>query len=881
MKYYTKYAAGLLLAFTTARALAQTGNWNDYRADRFADCSNALKTIAIQNEAEMALLAYSLNNGEYNDYTVSLLRDIDMTAHWLTPIGDSEAHAFRGTFDGKGHLLTIKIEDKGAFAALFRTAAGATLQHLRIAGSVKGGIHSAGLVGHTLDNTTNMVSDCLVSVNVNCSDNGISAPHGGGIIGHAEKAANTVIGCFYNGTITATDTKVKGDKRAGAIIGWSNAPTKQTITDCVEQGDYKGFNVLNILPVYGQSQPKLTRVSHRRSDINQGRCLRLIKCDEEYYTISIKSFDKTYETSTLEISNDVVRVGGNLYSFDNCTVDYELIPLLEDYQMTRIYANNAHNDGHTLKLGTGSDYTLRAMVFNAKKPLEGIGSEEEPYLIHNDLEWNYFCNQLDQGNTYAGKYLRLEGDFLARYMAGTEQTPFCGSFDGNGDKRQLEIGIGNADDPYTGLFRYVKDAEIKYFYVHGSVYSNQKYTGGLIGRAGGRTTVRNCRVSVSIKSGFSGTADNGGIVAVAKTSNPDVTIRSCRFDGALDGHGATGWGGILGLKEEGTANIQRCLYAPAAMQVGPKDNENFGRNLTEDAINEGVNYYTYPFDTSRQGKDGSTFTAGFLVESLSTSDWEQLNGNGDPVPVLGIRGIPLEIKSSADLRSLARKKEIRAVNVNFGEMLHNDGHFNTICLPFSLVFLNVVIADGAELYQFANAHQDNGTDKLVFARTNTIQAGTPYLVRWTGKTSYTDRSHIWFTGVTISTERPLTIKHGNYIFCGTFDDISKRQASEEGIYVMGGDDNWHPVVASTSDERMVGAFRAFLRINGGNGARVVVCLEDSDGTVAAIIPISMQSSAAHDAASRLGWYTLDGQRLLSKPTAKGIYIHHGTKFVIK
>jgi hypothetical protein len=36
-----------------------------------------------------------------------------------------------------------------------------------------------------------------------------------------------------------------------------------------------------------------------------------------------------------------------------------------------------------------------------------------------------------------------------------------------------------------------------------------------------------------------------------------------------------------------------------------------------------------------------------------------------------------------------------------------------------------------------------------------------------------------------------------------------------------------------------------------------------------------------DAPAETGWYTLDGRKLNSRPTAKGIYISNGRKMVVK
>ncbi len=133
----------------------------------------------------------------------------------------------------------------------------------------------------------------------------------------------------------------------------------------------------------------------------------------------------------------------------------------------------------------------------------------------------------------------------------------------------------------------------------------------------------------------------------------------------------------------------------------------------------------------------------------------------------------------------------------------------------------------------------------------------------------------------VSAEQGVEIQHGDYAFCGTFDEISKRKASEEGIYVMGGDDNWHPVKTSTSDDRLLGAFRGFLRLSGGNGAPVIIGLEDEEGNTTAIIPVTAQTTADTTPASSDKWYTLSGQQVDGVPTTRGLYIHQGKTVVVK
>ena len=55
--------------------------------------------------------------------------------------GDTEARAWRGTFDGDGHTLVVRwsFSDGTANAAPFAYAARCTIKNLRVVGSVKGG----------------------------------------------------------------------------------------------------------------------------------------------------------------------------------------------------------------------------------------------------------------------------------------------------------------------------------------------------------------------------------------------------------------------------------------------------------------------------------------------------------------------------------------------------------------------------------------------------------------------------------------------------------------------------------------------------------------------------------------------------------------------
>ncbi|MBR2212762.1 MAG: hypothetical protein IJ896_15170, partial [Fibrobacter sp.] len=76
--------------------------------------------------------------------------------------------------------------------------------------------------------------------------------------------------------------------------------------------------------------------------------------------------------------------------------------------------------------------------------MSGTGSETDPYIIHDAKDWETFANEVNNGNTYKDKFIKLELDISVTQQVGsyTEikvgnstmsiDKPFSGTFDGNG-----------------------------------------------------------------------------------------------------------------------------------------------------------------------------------------------------------------------------------------------------------------------------------------------------------------------------------------------------------------------------------------------------------------------------------------------------------------
>lgn len=144
--------------------------------------------------------------------------------------------AFKGIFNGNGHTLTVDI-DGGShdFIAPFCTIQGATIQNLTVAGTIRGGLHAAGLVGSASGTDTNHILNCHVSANVITTKT-----HAGGIMGHGHSAKNRIQHCLFDGSVKATSFQT--GSYAGAFIGWEDGNTSNEVWNNLENGTYSNFD---------------------------------------------------------------------------------------------------------------------------------------------------------------------------------------------------------------------------------------------------------------------------------------------------------------------------------------------------------------------------------------------------------------------------------------------------------------------------------------------------------------------------------------------------------------------------------------------------------------------------------------------------------------
>lgn len=223
-----------------------------------------------------------------------------------------------------------------------------------------------------------------------------------------------------------------------------------------------------------------------------------------------------------------------------------------------------------------------------------------------------------------------------------------------------------------------------------------------------------------------------------------------------------------------------------------------------------------------------------------------------------------------------------------GRTLYKDGAWNTLCLPFALSSLTGTPLEGATVKTLASTSFVDGTLTLNFSENSltSIEAGKPYIVKWTKEADYVDDDahnivNPMFNEVTISNTSPATIpsENQNVSFVGVYSPLSiGSEGDNTKLYLGAGDTLYYPEGAMT-----IGAFRAYFQLADG------ITAGDPSSSVKAFVlnfgndvATGITTTDCTDVTNNGNvWFTIDGRRLTDKPSAKGIYIYNGKKVAVK
>lgn len=183
-------------------------------------------------------------------------------------------------------------------------------------------------------------------------------------------------------------------------------------------------------------------------------------------------------------------------------------------------------------------------------PVTAAGAEA--VYIDSEAELCAFSAAVAAGNSFANTNVHLGADIrlTAPFTPiGNGETPFCGTFHGNG-YTIYDLRVEGGDSPYNGLFGCVVGGSISDVRLKNVAVSGGNYCGGLVGRAysyEGYFAITGCYVSGTV----SGTSYVGGITGLALSAAhgiyAELTVTDSTFNGVASGDIYTG--GIAGKAE--------------------------------------------------------------------------------------------------------------------------------------------------------------------------------------------------------------------------------------------------------------------------------------------------------------------------------------------
>ena len=718
--------------------------------------------------------------------------------------------------------------------------------------------YAGGFVGMAEGKTSIENSVSGVTINSFVSGNGTH----GGFIGLQQNTMNyadvktTIEGCLFNGKLINSNEVTT---QCGGFIGWHDGGELE-IKHCLYAPanlDSYETEISDGSTFVGNGTVGSNCIYTRALGTPQGKATRSIAAGE-YVTISdialksMGSLDLSYSVSGIHsYGYGGISCGGNLYYGSG---DQVSLVLSNDYTPAApagsVYGYTA--TGGTLE-GTANPYTLTMPDADVTINVDtentitldwgGTGTEDDPYMIYNKEQLDLVASRMYQnGYTYGsgqdyeghpdGYFFKLGADIVYPYTSSTENnfTPigngypypsFQGTFDGDGHT--------------------ISGIRINAVYFYSNDYYFDSF--GLFGEVAG--TVKNVILADAV---ITGSSNIGGIVG----NNYYGTLENNLVIGAtISATDDNSHGAICG---ENCGTLERNYY--------------HGCTVADEENATGV---------------GCGFISDDDEEDYITADITDDDG-AVPMPALSDNG-----DNADDIDALANRGE-QGLPTSYpvvleGRTLSKSGEWNTLCLPFDvedgdlsdgLSFTGTPL-EGATVKELnaATSNLTNGTLTLNFTDASSIKAGKPYIVRWGTPEDNPGGTIVdpVFEGVTISSTAPTAVTFTGGSFVGQYSPFRITAGNIDEIILLSTGNR----LGYSQNPRTLHSFRAHFEIPTSGGVREFVLNFDDENTTGILSPAEIKEITEMAGA----WYSIDGRKLDTKPTAKGVYIRGGKKVIIK
>ena len=568
----------------------------------------------IASKADWDLFCRTVYYGyDYSGKTVTMTANIGSIDEPVTTLcgiytSDTDYKAFKGTFDGQGHTLTINVTNQSRFAAPFKCVEGATIKNLHVEGTIDGTNNSdgkllSGLVGISKGTTTILGCSSSAIITTNFGTDAALA----GLVAGYDGTLN-VEGCAFEGTLGGGTNNT----RCGGIVGYRYggscivrnsifAPSSLNVSTADDGDTYTIARESNNANVTIESCYYTTLLGHA-----QGKERHTITYESDVI-MAMRGTTTEYSTShiTTYSNNQCLRYNGTLIAGSGDEMNFDLYYEGNGY-IAGFEANGEGIIGYDPYVLTmpNADVIITAAV----NPITQIGS---------GADWNAFCVAVSKGHNYSGETVTLTSNipYVTTKVSTFAGTSFCGTFDGQG--HSLTVNLPSCDRAGNAPFMYIEGATIQNLVVNGTVTAGSgtgnRHAAGLVGYAwSGTNTIRNCQVNTNVNSSSDYA---GGIIGHGRDSN--IIMEGCVYTGQITATGSNPVGGLIGWSDNlAGLTITDCLFA--GTYSNSNDDAKFHpigctqyANLTSDPITIANTYYIFDPTPDMDGTEHS------LVYNLS------------------------------------------------------------------------------------------------------------------------------------------------------------------------------------------------------------------------------------------------------------------------
>lgn len=246
---------------------------------------------------------------------------------------------------------------------------------------------------------------------------------------------------------------------------------------------------------------------------------------------------------------------------------------------------------------------------------------------------------------------------------------------------------------------------------------------------------------------------------------------------------------------------------------------------------------------------------------------------------------PVSLSNNADNSATLTTWDDKTCDVELtGRTLYKDGDWNTLCLPFDIARFDGTPLEEATVKTLTASSFADGILTLTFSdNLNAIEAGKPYLVKWT---SGENEVNPVFTGVTIS-NATANVSTEYVDFIGIYSTVTYAYENRSVLFMGGGSNLYYPDGVTPIT---INACRAYFMLNGitagdpasGDDVKGFVLNfgkeDDADGIRL------IQNSKFKVQNEGEEWYDLAGRKMVNGKLSngklpQGIYIRDGKKIL--